>query len=267
MACDRRLPLSIHAAESPAEDAFVRDGSGPIADRHRERGFPVTARGRSPIAHLAERGWLALPVPVQLVHVARASSRDLDLLGAATLDAGHLALAACPRSNARLGNGLPDLAGWAARGLRWGLGTDGAPSAGACDLFSEMRFAYFAWKAATLDAAACDARQIVARCTLEAARALGMEAKIGSLDVGKHADLCAVRLAAARLLPAHEPHALLVQCAMPDDVVLTMVEGQIIFDGNEIATIDEERVAARCRERAALLRPLLEARPPARPRD
>jgi 5-methylthioadenosine/S-adenosylhomocysteine deaminase len=254
IAADRSLPLSIHVAESPAEDAFIREGSGPIGDHHRARGFPVAARGCSPIEHVSERGWLALPVPVQLVHLAQASAADQDIVAAATrVGRKRLGLAACPRSNASLGNGFPDLAGWTRRGIPWGLGSDGAPSAGTCDLFSEMRFAHLAAKAVAGDAGAFDARSILARCTLEAARSLGMEESIGSIEIGKQADLCAVSLGAGRMQPVHDPHAAIVRCATPDDVVLTMVGGQILFDGKEISTIDEERVAARCRERARLL--------------
>ena len=254
LAVRRRLPLSIHAAESAAETAFLSDGSGPIADHFRGRGFPVPAPGRGGIAQVAAAGWLGLDVPVQMVHATAATAAELDALAAASrTSSAPIGLAAGPRSNAQLGNGLPDLGAWTSRGLRWGLGTDGAPSAGTCDMFSEMRFAYLAQRAMAKDPAASQARSTLARATLESARALGLEASIGSLEVGKLADLAAVKVTAARCLPVHEPHAVLVQCASASDVILTMVSGEILFDGKDVLTIDEERVAARCRERAAVL--------------
>ena len=254
LATDRLLPRSIHAAESAAELAFLADGTGPIADHFRGRGWPVQASGRGGIEQVTAAGWLGLDVPVQLVHAVAATAREIDALALASrTSSARIGLAACPRSNAQLGNGLPDLRAWTSAGLCWGLGTDGAPSAGTCDMFSEMRFAYLAERATARDPSASQARSILSRATLESARALGLEASIGSLEVGKHADLAAVKMTAARCLPVHEPHAALVQCASACDVILTMVAGEVLFDGKDVLTIDEERVAARCRERAAVL--------------
>jgi 5-methylthioadenosine/S-adenosylhomocysteine deaminase len=95
---------------------------------------------------------------------------------------------------------------------------------------------------------------VLRRATLEAARSLGLGSRVGSLEVGKEADLVAVSLASARTCPAPDPHAALVLDATPDDVTLTMVAGQVLFDGREVTTLDEPRLVDRCRRRAGLLR-------------
>lgn len=252
VAARRGLPLSLHVAESDAEESFIRDAEGPIAEHFRGRGWPAEAQGCSPVEWIERHGWLSAPVPVQLVHLARASAQDLDLVAAAR-PAGRLGLACCPRSNATLGNGLPDLGGMSARGIPWGLGTDGAASCGSLDMFAEMRFASLAERGAKRDALAAPARRVLARATIESARSLGMEDQVGTLEPGKQADLAAVSLRGVSVTPAFEPHAVLVSLATPKDVVLTMVGGEILYEDGEVRTIDEERVAARCRERATLL--------------
>ena len=184
-------------------------------------------------------------MPVQLVHLPKAGPSDLDAVAEAVTAGRRVGLAACPRSNARLGNGLPDLPAWTARRIPWGLGTDGAPAVNRCDMFAEMRFALLAHGG--------PARDALARATLEAARSLGLQDAIGSLEAGKQADLAAVRVTAPRCVPAYDPVSVLVHCADPSDVVLTMVGGHVLYDGSEIATVDEPRVAARCQERAGVL--------------
>ncbi len=262
LAIERGLPLSVHAAESPAEDAFVRDGAGVIADHFAQRGWPVIARGMSPLAWLGERGWLDAATPVQLVHLARATPGDLDRVAAAASGRGAgqaLGVAACPRSNARLGNGLPDLASLSALGVPWGLGTDGAPAVGRCDLFAEMAFAQTAERGRLADAAALPAKELLRRCTLESARSLGMDAEIGSIEPGKQADLAAIALGPARISPCYDPAAIVTQLATPPDVILTMVAGEILFEHGELKTIDEPRVLARCHDRASLIHRLSRA--------
>ena len=254
------FPISIHLAESAEEDAFVRDGTGAIALHQRGRGFTVTPRGCSPVEHLATLGWLALPVPLQLVHLAQAGASDLAKLARASAAGVPVHAVACPRSNANLGNGAPDLAGWTRAGVAWSLGTDGAPAVGACDPFSEMRFAQLVSRAVSRDAAALTAREVVERATLGAAAALGLAGSVGSLEPGKLADLCAVRLRAPGSASARDPCSALVSEAKAADVMLTMVAGRTLWDGETLSTIDEPRALAACADRLAMLRHLQERR-------
>lgn len=260
LAAGRGLPTSIHLAESEAEAAYVERGEGPFAALHAQRGWPVEARGASAVAHVASLGWLALPGPTQLVHLARASGADLALLARARNEGSRLGLVACPRSNAKLGNGLPALSDWDRLELPWGLGTDGAPAVGSCDPFSEMRFALLAERGRTGRAEALSCEAVLRRATVDAARTLGLDGELGTLEPGKQADLCAVALEGPRHVPAADPYSSIVLNAAPTDVRLTLVAGEVVFDGERVVTIDEERVTARCRERAALLASAFRAR-------
>jgi 5-methylthioadenosine/S-adenosylhomocysteine deaminase len=254
LAAETGRPLSIHVAESQAERDFLRDGTGPIGDDRRARGLGWTPGGLGPVEHLAAAGWLELGVPVQLVHACRAGAEELDLLAEHRDRPVPPVLTACPRSNLRLGNGAPSLAAWSERGLPWGLGTDGAPAAGTCDPLSELRLAA---RLLELDGRPESPRQLLARATLEAARALGLATAIGSLEPGKRADACAISLAGARFEPDGDPEAAVVDAAGPADVVFVAVDGEPLLEDGRLVRHDEERLAARARERARRLDSLL----------
>jgi len=240
-------PLSIHLAESEAERAYLRDGSGPIGAL---RPAGPMASGLSPVEHLEREGWFGLTTPVQLVHLCTANELELDILSERARHPGGPVITACPRSNLRLGNGAPELAAWMDRDLPWSLGTDGAPSTGSCDLFAEMRLAA---RLLELGGRPADPRTLLRRVTLDGARALGLDEKIGSLEVGKRADLIAVSLEGARFEPEGNAEAALVEAAGPADVIFSAVDGEVLLENDELTRIDEQRVVHRARERAERL--------------
>lgn len=250
LASETGLPLSIHVAESEAERAFLRDGSGPIGENRRARGLGWPPSGLTPVEHLAAAGWMELDVPVQLVHLTTAGELELDLLAERARHPGSPVAVACPRSNLRLGNGAPALGAWQVRELPWCLGTDGAPSAGACDPWAEMRLA-----ARLLELAGRPAppRELLLRATLHAARSLDLDSEVGSLEPGKRADLIAVSLEGPRFEPEGDPEAALLECAGPGDVRFVAVDGEVLLEGGAPTRLDEERIVARARERAARL--------------
>ena len=195
LARERGLPLALHLAESEAETLFVRDGAGPFAEAHRTRGIAVTARGASPVKFLADRRLLT--ADSLCIHCVQLDDTDIR-----TLAQSGAAVAHCPRSNAAHGHGRAPLARLRAAGVRVGLGTDSAVSVGDVNLVAEAAAAGLsgdeAWRALTLDGA----------------RALGWDNEIGSLEVGKAADL-AVFSAHSRPIP-------------PAPALLTVVGGRIV---------------------------------------
>jgi len=179
-----RVPIAVHLAESREETALIRDGAGPFADALRARGIKVEARGVSPIAHLVRLSVLA-SYDCLCIHCVQADQNDIALLKAAGASVAH-----CPRSNRAHGHGTAPLTAFRAAGLRVGLGTDSVVSAGDVNLWSEAVAAGLdgreegrGKREALLDE---DALRML---TLEGARALGLESQIGSLEVGKQADL------------------------------------------------------------------------------
>jgi 5-methylthioadenosine/S-adenosylhomocysteine deaminase len=165
-----RLPIAVHLAESLEETLLVRDGTGPFADALRARGIVVKAHRRSPVQYLVQRG--VVHRGTLCIHCVQVDDTDIAFLRAAGASIAH-----CPRSNGVHGHGTAPLARLRAAGLRVGLGTDSVVSVGDLDLWAEADAAALAWE---------DALRML---TIEGARALGWEHEIGSLEVGKAADL------------------------------------------------------------------------------
>src|SRR5258706_7017867 len=134
-------------------------------------------------------------------------------------------IAHCPSSNLKLASGLAPVAAMLARGINVGIGTDAAPSNNRLDLFQEMRTAALLAKAVGNDAQAMPAHQALAAATLHGARALGLEASIGSLAPGKSADLCAVAFDEPELAPCYDPVSHLVYSAGREHVSHVWVPG------------------------------------------
>ncbi len=135
-------------------------------------------------------------------------------------------IAHCPSSNLKLASGLAPIAAMLARGINVGIGTDGAASNNRLDLFQEMRIAALLAKAVGNDAQAMPAHQALAAATLHGARALGLEASIGSIAPGKLADLCAVAFDEPELAPCYDPVSHLVYSAGREHVSHVWVAGE-----------------------------------------
>lgn len=254
LASAEALPLSIHAAESAAEIEFLAAGRGPLWELLRSEGHDVAAPGGSPVDLLEEAGWLALDCPVQLVHLCRAAPADLRRLAAAAGEGRSVTAVACPRSNARLGNGLPDLAAWERAGLAWGLGTDGSPSVGPCDPFAEMRAARSAWLQRAGSAARATPSALIEHATAGSARSLGLADGAGTLAPGRPADLIVVEAGRAGHGHGDAPAAVLVEAATTADVRLVMIEGEVLAEEGRLTRVDGEALAREAEERASALR-------------
>ena len=167
------------------------------------------------------------------------------------LDANEMALLAeygcsiahCPSSNLKLASGIAPISALSEKGVNIGLGTDGAASNNRLDMFQEMRLAALLAKGASGKADTVSAHQSLHLATLGGAKALGLEAKIGSIAVGKAADLCAIRIDSIELSPCYDPASLLVYAAGREHVSDVWVAGNIrlanglLLQTNEIELI------------------------------
>lgn len=180
-------PVAVHVAESDAESRLVRDGEGPFADGLRARGIAVSPRARSPLALLAELGVLrARPL---LIHAVRLDDADIAAIAAAGASVAH-----CPVSNAKLGHGIAPLDRLIAAGIAVGLGSDSMAANDRMDLLEEARVATLAQRTRTGRAETVAPHHALTLATLGGARALGLADRVGSLEVGKDADLAAFPL-------------------------------------------------------------------------
>jgi 5-methylthioadenosine/S-adenosylhomocysteine deaminase len=167
------------------------------------------------------------------VHAVHLDAGEIDLLAHEGCHVAH-----CPTSNLKLASGIPPMSEIQARGLNFGLGTDGAASNNRLDLFQEMRHAALLAKGASQDAEALDAHVTLAAATLGGAKALGLDDRIGSLLPGKAADLCAVRLDDWLMQPCFDPASHLVYAAGREQVSHTWVDGRLVMKDGVPLRID-----------------------------
>ncbi len=147
-----------------------------------------------------------------------------------------------PSSNSKLASGIADITKMHAMGIEVGLATDGAPCNNNLDMFREMRLASFLQKIKHLDEKALPAKKVLRMGTIEGARILHLDHEIGSIEVGKKADLIMVDISEPNALPLYDPISHIVYSADGKDVSMTMIDGKIVYQNGEFYTIDIKRL-------------------------
>lgn len=225
-----RLPLMMHAAESEAEDLFLRNGTGLFAEGLAERGIEWTPPRMSTIQYLNQAG--ILDTQPLLAHCIRVDDHDIETLKKTSSKVAH-----CPKSNAKLGHGRAPLAKFLATGVTVGLGSDSVASNNTCDLIEEARFALLSAQNPSLKAV-----HILSAATLD-----------GSLREGAQADLIVVGLNGAHQLPIYDPITALIFSSSGRDVLLTIIAGREVYRDQRVLGVDEDRLRARMNEIAQKL--------------
>jgi 5-methylthioadenosine/S-adenosylhomocysteine deaminase len=154
-------------------------------------------------------------------------------------------VAHCPTSNLKLASGIAPTAQFIRAGINLGFGSDGAASNNRLDLFAEMRLAALLAKGVSGDATALPAAAALKAATLDAARALNLDDRIGSIVPGKRADLVAVDLAALSSQPVFDPISHLVHVAGREYVTHVWVDGALKLNNRRLAGLDADDLAAR----------------------
>jgi 5-methylthioadenosine/S-adenosylhomocysteine deaminase len=160
-------------------------------------------------------------------------------------------VAHCPKSNSKFGHGRAPFASFVKKGIAVGLGSDSVASNNTCDMLEEARFAVMMARASIEDIekeGLLSADDALRAMTLGGARALGLDDQIGSLEVGKQADITVVGLDGAHQIPVHDPAAALVFSSSGRDVVMTMVTGKKVYSQGRVVTVDEESLRSRIEE-------------------
>ena len=176
------------------------------------------------------------------VHAVHLADSDVELLAAQSCQVVH-----CPASNLKLASGIAPIARLRARGINVALGTDGAASNNRLDVLGEARLAALLAKVATGDAAALPAASVLRMATLDGAKALGLDADIGSLEAGKQADAVAVDLGAFEHAPCYDPVSHLVHVTGRDQVSDVWVAGERVVTQGAFASLDAAELAALAR--------------------
>lgn len=186
MAIRENIPISFHVAESKAEEEFIGKRTGVIQKFLEKRAADWKILGKSSIDHLAQTG--IFKTKPLLAHLVQASPRDMDILSRYSVSIAH-----CPKSNARFSHGIAPVAELLKRRFQVCLGTDSAASNNRLDLFEEARTAFLQQKSIVSQPLLSE-QQLLEMMTIRGAESLGMQSQIGSLEVGKQADLVVVNL-------------------------------------------------------------------------
>ena len=224
------IPIQIHLAETSAE-------TGMSQERHKMR----------PVAILESlRFW----VPVTIgAHAVWITPEEIALLKQRNVGVSNN-----PESNMKLSSGTAPVMGYRKAGVHVGIGTDGAASNNDLDMFEAMRQAAFQQKLITMDPTAISAPEALEMATIGGARVLGQDARVGSLEAGKRADLIIVSMSKARQTPLFDPVSQIVYASRGDDVETTIVNGKILMRDRKVLTLDEARVLSEARAAADLVR-------------
>jgi 5-methylthioadenosine/S-adenosylhomocysteine deaminase len=230
LAVTHGVPLLIHLAETQAEVATARDRFG-----------------ASPVEFLERIGFWA-PATVA-AHAVWVTDADVSILHRRAVGVSHN-----PESNMKLASGVAPVPKYLTAGVNLGLGTDGAASNNDLDMFEAMRQAALLHKLTSGDPRVVPAGTALEMATVGGARVLGLQDAIGSLEVGKRADLLVVDVSQARHTPMYDPISHLVYVARGDDVETTVVNGRVLMQNRQVRSLDEPQVLADARRMASEVR-------------
>ncbi|PWT88464.1 MAG: N-ethylammeline chlorohydrolase [Blastocatellia bacterium] len=186
-------------------------------------------------------------------HVALAHCVHLSELEKETLRSTMTNVVHCPSSNLKLGSGIAEVVDLLNRGISVSLGADGAACNNRLDMFTEMRTATLLQKALN-GPEVLSAERVLRMATVDGARAMALDSEIGSLEIGKRADLTVVALSGLHMAPRREDLvSTLVYAAEASDVCDVIIDGRMVLQERKLTTLNENEVIAEANEQARKL--------------
>ncbi len=220
------IGINIHVAETAAEIET-------IAGKY----------GKSPVAYLRDLG--VFERPTLAVHAVHLTDGDIAVLKEYGVSVAHN-----PQSNMKISSGISPVARLLSEGINVGIGTDGPSSNNDLDMWEEMRSASFLQKVATGDPCVLPAYEVLKMATVNGARAIGMEGKVGQIAEGLLADVVLIDICKPHLCPQHDVVANLVYCGKSSDVDTVIVNGKVVVEGGRLLTLDAGALCGEVQERA-----------------
>jgi len=191
--------------------------------------------GKSATEYLKDCG--LFEVKTILAHGVQMTEEDME-----ALKVYDTAIIHNPISNQKLGSGIAPIKEMLNHSLTVGIGTDGQGSTNTLDMFEEIKSAAYLQKVKHKSATAISGYDVLKMATIEGAKALGLEKEIGSLEVGKKADIILIDLDKPHLLPVHDIYSTLAYSVNGADVEMVIVNGKIVMENRHILTVDEELI-------------------------
>lgn len=195
---------------------------------------------KRPLQRLADLGLLG--PRFQAVHMTQVNTDDIALLQQHACHVIH-----CPRSNLKLASGFCPAWDLQQAGINIALGTDGAASNNSLDMFAELNMAALLAKGVSKDSRAFNALQTLAMASLQGAKALGLEEHIGSLEIGKAADLISLKLDQLPQQPLYQPDAQLVYTQAGQAVCNVWINGQQQLQNGQLQRLSEPELKDKAR--------------------
>ncbi len=224
LAAKHDVPMLMHLAEARSEVELIRERCG-----------------KGPVEYVAGLG--ILDHRVVAAHMIWPTPAEIALLAERKVGVAH-----CPQSNMKGAAGVAPVPALLAAGVAVGLGTDGAASNNDLSLWEEIDTAAKLAKVTSGDPTVLAARTALAMATRLGAEAIGLQRAIGSLEVGKRADLILVRTDSLHQIPYYDPYSLLVYSTKASDVDTVVIDGEVVMAAGRVLTVNEaavrERVAA-----------------------
>jgi len=230
------VPISIHLSESPFEVQYAQD-----------------TYGTTSINMLDSIGFFEGPTIA--AHVVWPMKEEVPILAERKVGVIHN-----PTSNMKIASGIAPITEMLEAGVRVGIGTDGAASNNDLDMWEEMRLASLLQKVDRMDPEALSATTVLTMATHGGATAIGLGDSIGSLEVGKKADLLQVAFDDVHHVPTYDVVSHLVFVTDEQDVASVVVDGKLLMREGEMLTIDTERVTAEATALAARIQAALNER-------
>ena len=226
------VPVAMHVAGNREEYNFIKYGSSPFSvhTMDQKRGFveipPWLPTGTTPVRYALN--WGAFESDnVLAIHCVHVDDKDVQ-----KLKEYDVAVAVCPRCNAQLGMGVAPINEFMRAGLRLGMGTDSPAATDSTDMLTEMRIGMLVQRAVNVGEF-LDSATMLEMATIGGARALKLDDKIGSLEIGKLADIIAVDLSGSHQTPTTDPVSAVVNTCSGADILMTMVNGTALYEKNK----------------------------------
>jgi 5-methylthioadenosine/S-adenosylhomocysteine deaminase len=211
-----------------------------LSETEKEHNECIGRHGKTPTRFFADLG--VLDVPTTAAHCVWVSDEDIAVLAEKEVSVAHN-----PVSNLKLGSGVMPLKKMIEGGVNVALGTDGVASNNRLDILREMQTAAILHKGITRDPAVTRAADMLPLATRNGAIAQGRR-DCGRVEVGYRADLVLINRRSIHNMPSYDDYAMLAYSADRSDVLLTMVDGRILYRNGEYTSIDEERLISEARE-------------------
>lgn len=209
-----------------------------LSETKQEVDFSLKKYKKRPVEVLAEKG--ILDEKTLLAHCCWLNKKEIKILGRLGVSVAH-----CPISNMKLASGVMPLEELTQAGVNICIGTDSSCSNNSLDMFGEMKTAALIHKGHSLNPTIANAQTVLDMATINGAKALGWEKDIGSLEVGKKADIIILDFKKPHLSPCHNLVSNIVYAAKGSDVETTLINGRIIMENRIVKRFNENKVLER----------------------